>query len=129
MQHIPSWRSPHLLEGGAVAPLPPPESQEFHLRDYWKMVRKRRRLVATVFLTVFALGAYITLSQTPLYTATATLKIDPQEPGVIQLQEVLATQSGGMVDFDYYETQFALLKSRPLAARVIATLDLASNPA
>lgn len=129
MQQIPSWRSPHLLEGGAVAPLPPPESQEFHLRDYWKMVRKRRRLVATVFLTVFALGAYLTLSQTPLYTATATLKIDPQDRGVIQIQEILATQSGEMVDFDYYETQFALLRSRPLAARVIATLDLASNPA
>jgi len=129
MQQIPSWRAQRLLEAVDVEQLPQHESAEWHLRDYWKMVRKRRRLVVLVFLAVFGVGAYLTLSQTPLYTASATLKIEPQDPGVIQIQEILATQNGGMVDYDYYETQFALLKSRPLAARVITDLDLASNRA
>jgi len=52
------------------------QSEEPHLRDYWKMLVNRRRLVVLVFLTVFGFGAYIISSATPMYTASATIKID-----------------------------------------------------
>jgi capsular exopolysaccharide synthesis family protein len=103
------------------------ESDEVHLRDYWRMVVKRRRVVILVFLIVLGLGIYKTFSQTPLYTAVATLKIEPQTTA-IQIGELLTPGEDVGGPYDYYQTQFALLKSRPLAAKVITELKLASNP-
>lgn len=103
------------------------ESEEVHLRDYWRMLVKRRRVVMLVFLIVLGLGIYKTFSQTPLYTAVATLKIEPQTTA-IQIGELLTPGGDAGGPYDYYQTQFALLKSRPLAAKVITELKLASNP-
>src|SRR5229473_5082053 len=83
-----------------------PDSEDVHLRDYWKLLVKRRRLIILVFLIVVGLGAYKTVSETPLYTATATLQIEPQT-AVIQIGEILAPaedDAGG--PYDYYQTQF-----------------------
>jgi succinoglycan biosynthesis transport protein ExoP len=101
-------------------------TQELHLRDYWKMVLKRRLLVAGVFLTVLAFVAYVNFTATPLYTAKATLKIEPQVPKVTGVGEISTAQAPGAND--YVETQFVLLKGRALAAKVIAELALESDP-
>ena len=52
-------------------------SEEVHVRDYWKVLLKRRRLAIIIFLAVFFPGAYCVFTATRLYTATATLKIEP----------------------------------------------------
>lgn len=104
------------------------ESDEPHLRDYWRTLVKRRRLVAPVFLVVLGFGVCLTLFETPLYTAKATLKIEPSDPAVTQLEDLLATQAAGSGPYDYYKTQFALLDSRALASRVITDLGLAVDP-
>jgi capsular exopolysaccharide synthesis family protein len=103
------------------------ESEEVHLREYWKVFLKRRRLAATVFLVVFVVGAYCVFTATRLYTATATLKIEPQNPTVTGFTEMLRLE--GSAQLDYHQTQVALLQSRTLAAKVISDLQLESNPA
>jgi polysaccharide biosynthesis transport protein len=100
------------------------EPDEILLSSYWNILVKRRNVILSIFLAVFAAGAYFALSATTLYTATATIKIEPQNPqvtGVGELQPLL----GGV--YDYHQTQFALLKGRPLAARVITELGLEAN--
>jgi polysaccharide biosynthesis transport protein len=121
-QRLPGVTAP---EGDYVVTL---ESQEFRLRDYWQMVLRRRRLVALVFLLVLVLGAFKVSRETRLYTAIATLKIEPQAPteAVLMLGQ---SMTAGAPAFDYYQTQFALLRSRVLAASIISKLDLASHPA
>ena len=126
-QEISPWRPQHPPEVVDAEYVSDPESTEVHLRDYWRILLKRRRLVILVFLTVVGLGAYKTVSSTPLYTATATLQIEPQDPEVMQIRELLTSPDSGGGPYDYYETQFALLKSSPLAAKVITELNLASN--
>jgi capsular exopolysaccharide synthesis family protein len=91
------------------------------------MLLKRRSLILLVFFTVVGLMAYKTVSTTPLYTATATLQIEPQDPEVVQIRELMASPDSGGGPYDYYETQFALLRSSPLAAKVITELNLAAN--
>ncbi|MBI2183234.1 MAG: hypothetical protein HYU31_20810, partial [Deltaproteobacteria bacterium] len=98
--------------------------QEVHLRDYWKIVVKRRRLLALVFLVVLGIGSYFTLSATTLYTATSIGRIEPQNPSVTGIAEMFNFTEGSV---DYYGTQFAVLKSRRLAAKVVADLKLDSN--
>ncbi len=102
-----------------------PPKEEAHLRDYWKIVLKYRRLILLIFIVVFSFGAWIISGATPMYTAAATIKIDPQPPSYIRVQEVidLNVSSG-----DYYSTQHELMKSRRLAAKVITDLNLGSNP-
>src|SRR6266536_3065455 len=103
---------------------------ERHLRDYWAVLVKRRNLIVLVFLVILGVGAYFTLSATPLYVASTTIKIEPQNPRVTGLVEMLPSQSDGSGPlYDYYQTQFALLRSRALAAMVISDLKLGSNPA
>lgn len=104
------------------------ESKELRLRDFWKAVVKRRRLVILVFLAALGLGAYMTSQGAPLYTATATLKIEPQIASAMRIEEGLAAQVAGTASNDYYQTQFALLQSRALAARAITKIGLVSSP-
>jgi capsular exopolysaccharide synthesis family protein len=61
-----------------------------------------------------------------LYTATVTLKIDLSVPSVTGTSTAIVEGGGGSES--YYLTQLALLKSRALAAKVVKSLDLASNP-
>ena len=57
-----------------------PAGHERHLRDYVKILYKRRWLVLSTFLVVF-LGATINaFTTTPLYDATAKLLIETVEP-------------------------------------------------
>jgi succinoglycan biosynthesis transport protein ExoP len=102
-------------------------TEEVHLRDYWKIFIKRRRLVALAFLVALGVGAYVNFTATNMYTATAMLKIEPQNPSVTGLADILKVTEGGSLTYDYYQTQFKLLESRSLAAKVITELKLDSN--
>jgi polysaccharide biosynthesis transport protein len=101
------------------------ELDELPLSYYWNILAKRRNVILSILLVVFAVGAYSALSATPLYTATAKIKIEPQNPRVMGVGELEPLGLSGQ--YDYHQTQFALLKGRPLAARVIMGLDLADN--
>lgn len=103
-----------------------PATEEVHLRDYWKVFIKRRRLVALAFLVALGVGAYVNFTATKMYIATAMLKIEPQNPTVTGLADMLKTTDGSLT-YDYYQTQFKLLESRSLAAKVITELKLDSN--
>ena len=105
------------------------ENQSRHLRDYWNVLVKHRRLVGLLFLIVFGISAYVNFSATPLYTASAMLQIEPHNPAITGLAEILSSRTEGSAQYDYYQTQFVLLRSRALAARVITSLQLASDPA
>ncbi len=128
MKQITPWRSHSPAEIVEPEYFSHSEPEEAQFRDYWRMLVKRRRVLMLVFFGVVGCGAYWTFSATPLYTAVTTLKIEPQVTA-IQIGDLMARAEDGGGPYDYYQTQFALLKSRPLAAKVITELKLASNPA
>jgi succinoglycan biosynthesis transport protein ExoP len=99
------------------------EPVEISISTYWNILVRNRTIILILFLLVFTPAVWAALSATPLYTATARIKIEPQNPRVTGLEELLTT--GGQ--YDYHQTQFTLLRSRPLAARVITELDLEKN--
>ena len=101
-----------------------PETEERGFQEYWKMLAKRRRLIVLTCLVVFGLVAFVTIRTPPLYTASTTLRIEPQSTPVIGVSEA-AVAAGSE---NYFETQVALLKSRALASRVIKDLGLERNP-
>src|SRR6266540_3942376 len=54
-----------------------PELFGVKLLDYWRILNKRKWLILGIVAAFVALSAVRTLMQTPLYTATVRLQIDP----------------------------------------------------
>jgi len=94
--------------------------------DFWRVIRKRKRLIALFFFTVVATVGAGTFLMTPIYTSESTLLIEQKVPQVIDMQQVLS-ESMGAGTRDYYETQFEILKSFSLAAQVIREQRLGNN--
>ncbi|HEV8617400.1 MAG TPA: GNVR domain-containing protein [Methylomirabilota bacterium] len=95
--------------------------REAHLKDYYRLLRKHRWLVIGLFLVTVLTVAIWTFVQTPIYQATATVLIEPEPPRILNIQEV--TPIGGPTQ-EYYRTQYELMTSRPIAEKVIETLNL-----
>jgi succinoglycan biosynthesis transport protein ExoP len=107
----------------------PEQGPDKHLRDYWNILLKRPGYMLAIFCGTVALGLIFNFFSPTLYTARSTLQIEPQNLAVTPARGVAETLLEGGGPYDYYQTQYALLKSGPLAARVITNLGLASNPA
>ena len=98
-----------------------PREREAHLRDYLRILRKHRWLIAGLFLVTVLTVAIWTFLQTPVFQASATILIEPEPPRVLNIQEVSPI---GSPTQDYYRTQYELITSRPIVEKVIETLGL-----
>jgi succinoglycan biosynthesis transport protein ExoP len=127
MKDLSPWRIRRIAAADDTQPQYNYASQqdEFHLSAYWNVFVKHRRLITLLSLVALAPGVYFALTATKLYTASAMIKIEPQTPRVTGVGELQPLEFGR--EYDYHKTQFALLKSRALAARVITGLKLETN--
>lgn len=98
------------------------DNDEIDLRKYWLVLLKHRWLVLSILAAVTALALLSTLMTTPIYRASALVQVDRGTTGVVQIQGIQA--EGGSWDDEYLQTQLELLKSRSLADRVAAGLNM-----
>jgi polysaccharide biosynthesis transport protein len=97
-----------------------------HLLDYLHVILKRRWVVLSCLLIVFTTVAIGTLKKKPIYEGKVLIEINPEQPNVLNFQEVLQLTS---VDIESYrETQYKVLQSRTLAEHVIDDLKLCRYP-
>ena len=97
------------------------------LKELWLTVRKRLWLLTGIVASMLLLAGLFTIQKTPLYSATAELLLEPDTPQVLNVPQVQA-DNPGTDEHDFYKTQFALAESPEVAAQVIQTLGLESNP-
>ena len=128
MRDLVSRQTPPLPDFAYRQYEPSLESEEANLRDYLEILSKHRRLIISVFLLVLFVGFCALFPMTPQYQASATLKIEPQNP-LGTVSEAINVQYSANSGYDYYKTQFELLKSRRLAKKVSTDLELGINPA
>jgi len=62
------------------------------------------------------------------YTATVRIQVAREAAKVVDMEQVEEEQSGGP-GIEFYQTQYALLKSRSLSEEVVRELSLVNNPA
>lgn len=113
--------------------LPPPgytppfiqEEREVNLRDYWKVIRKRRWTIIAFFLIVLISTAIMTFTMRPMFRGTTTIQINKENPQIVDFKEIFAVNT---MDMDYYQTQYKILESRTLAKRVVQSLKLSEHP-
>jgi len=94
-----------------------------HLRDYLGIVWRHRAVMITCFVALVSTVTLGTLLQTRVYVATAKVLIEREAPRVVSFQEVSPIEATQ----DYYQTQYEIIRSRPLVEKVIERLDLGSK--
>lgn len=100
-----------------------------HLLDFWNVLKKRKWWFLGVLVpVVLAVGLY-TFLKTPIYRASVILQIVQDNPSaIVSEKDPLAALSGGDTLARFYETQYMLLSSKTLAAKIIEALNLKSHP-
>jgi capsular exopolysaccharide synthesis family protein len=96
------------------------EEKEIHLRDYLKVISKRRVTVITFFIVIFAVVTVGALSSTPVYRATTKVLIEKSEPRNVSVMNFYYVP----YDPEFYETQYQLIKSSAVGRRVVEKLSL-----
>jgi capsular exopolysaccharide synthesis family protein len=128
MNSIPQTIAPHFQH--LARPLPrsvqaPPEPASGPLQELAIILRRRWRVIAgTVLVVLGATGLYCRLA-TPWYEGQATILIEPKALQVLNGQDQGGAEGAlTSTKYDYYATQFQLMRSPTLAERVIRELDL-----
>lgn len=105
-------------QGGSFA-------DQLDLQHYLRILRKHKLPITLFTAAITALAAYYAYTATPEYSSTSTLLIESQGTNVPSIEELV---SGDTESQDYYQTQFELLRSRTLAARVVNHMGLWNHP-
>jgi len=96
------------------------------LAEFGHGILRRWWVVAGIAAIVVLLALAASLAMTPQYRATTTLQIEREAMKVVNMEDLMPTESP--MDRDFYQTQYELLMSRSLARRVITKAGLANHP-
>lgn len=103
-------------------------AQDSVLREYLRILIKRKWVVLTSVAAIFTVVAIATLRSTPIYDASGSIAINKLDPAVINFKN-----SAGNGGVDYYDptdldTEVRILRSDLLALQVIRQLNLDKRP-
>ncbi len=96
--------------------------QKVHLREYWRIVKRRRRLVVLVLILGTMLGILISFHQKSIYKSAVIIEVGKNNPTLIRMGDAVVSTT----DYDL-KTAIQQLQSRPLAQAVIRELKLDQN--
>lgn len=94
------------------------------IKEYLRILNRRKWVVLSCAAVVLALGTARTLMMTPLYTSTVRIQIDRNVAKIVDGGSVTPVEGS---DNEFLRTQYELLQSRNLAERVASSADLASD--
>ena len=101
---------------------------EDELRDCYRVLVKRKWLILAMLLSVLAGVVIQTLTTTPIYLSTATVRIDPEAANVLPYKDIMGASDSYLSTEAYLQTEYKILESRALARRVIEKLNLVEDP-
>ena len=104
-----------------------PSSFQLDVLEYLRIAVKHRWLILSIVGAALVIGTVRTLMQTPLYTSTVRLQIDPVTVAA------KATDAGSTTPIDdpdsnFMRTQYELLGGHTMAERVASALKLGADP-
>jgi polysaccharide biosynthesis transport protein len=106
----------------------PEDEGQINLLDYWRVLVKRRWTILIFVFAILAVTAIASWKATPIYRATIKIQIDPENSSFLPFKEAGEVGSTYAQSQEYLQTQFKVMESQTLAARVIQVLDLGANP-
>jgi polysaccharide biosynthesis transport protein len=106
---------------GAAAP----STFQIDLLEYLRILVKHRWLILSIVAAAVVLGAVTTLMKTPLYTSHIRLQIDRASDKIVQGGNITPETND---DDLFMQTQYEVLQSETMAARVASALKLGDDP-
>jgi len=99
------------------------QEKEIHLRDYLRIIHKRKNLVGTFFIITFTLVliATFTASRVPQYKATSQILVEKSDPSTLVEDSMYYYRSW---DPEFLETQARIITGSSVALRVVKSLAL-----
>jgi len=104
--------------------------KDIDLLEYWKIVWRRKWIIASAVCVLMAFSALMSFTSTPLYQAVSVLQIEElAQSRMLSVQDILqsATSTSAFMG-TYFNTQLQLLRSRSLAERVAKKMNLGARP-
>ena len=98
------------------------------LREYLRVLIKRKWLVASCVVIIFGVVALATMRSTRIYDAFGSIAINKTDPAIQSLKDPGAGSSVDYYDPTDLDTEVRILKSDLLALQVIKQLNLDKNP-
>ena len=95
------------------------------IRILFRIFTRRFFAFSSVALIIFSIITIQTLQSTPMYTASATIMIEPRQKEVADIESVLSAMPSSATAL---ATQAELIRSRSLGERVVDNLDLVNDP-
>lgn len=111
------------MPGQPDFPAQQPQQQFISLAIIRGILFRQRWLIAGVLVAAILGGLIITLLATPVYEAQAKVKVEPYGTFVLEGQDVGQEVAPNQL-FTYLATQVEVIKSRSLAERIVADLNL-----
>ena len=98
------------------------QEKEIHIRDYIRVILKRKAIVFTFFLITFLVVVIGTFTATPQYFAFTKVLIEKNEGNPLYGGRYYSTE-----DLQFVETQSQIIKSKNVARKVVKNLALGKN--
>ena len=98
--------------------------KKLDLLFYWRALRRKKWLIALFTALITAIAVYYSMRAVPIYGAKATLLLESQKANIISIEDLVSTEQESI---DYLGTQYAILRSRGLADRVVDYLLTEKN--
>src|SRR5438874_1687609 len=102
------------------------QAQDSMLREYLRVLIKRKWVVISSVLIIFGVVATATMRTTRIYEAAGSIAINKTDPALLNLKD----SANGAIDYDPtdLDTEVSILKSDLLALQVIKALNLDKRP-
>jgi succinoglycan biosynthesis transport protein ExoP len=103
------------------------QENEIHLREYWRILSRRRGVALTIFFVVVAVAGVYAFTATPIYKGTVQLLFELERNQTLNFAEgaaVIQTKDPS----EYFNTQKKIIESRAFADRVVRKMQLDRNP-
>lgn len=95
--------------------------KELQFLDYWKIIMKRKDVVASAFfITLITVSIWTFVLQTPLYRSSTKLLVEKERPDI----NLFNQQRPETYDPYYYQTQYEIIQGKEVLEEVIKELDL-----
>ena len=104
------------------------QENEIHLRDYWRVLSKRRSVVLTFFFTVVGVVLVYSFAATPIYKGTTQVLVELERNQTLNFAEGGAAVIQMKDTAEYFNTQKTIIASRTFADRVVRKLQLDKHP-
>jgi capsular exopolysaccharide synthesis family protein len=97
---------------------------DLDLRYYAQLLWRGRLLIASTAVVALGLGVFVAYLQMPQYRAASMIQIEPPTPTFMSVTDALVGGGNYWQNADFYNTQFKILKSKPVGDMVVQRLKL-----